>query len=90
MNRLYQQLQPQQQQQINPKLLSKNNLSLKTILNSSNPSELIQNLISQNPKMNNVMQLLQSSGKTPKEFFYQMAKQKGVNPDQFLNSLLQE
>ena len=41
-------------------------------------------------EINNVMQLMQSSGKTPKDFFYQFAKTKGVNPDQFLNSLMQE
>lgn len=70
---------------------SKSNLgSIKTLLNSSNPSELVQNLISQNPQLQNVMQLMQSSGRTPKEFFYQYAQQKGINPDEFINSLLQE
>ena len=72
-------------------LLSKSNFnSLKSILKSSNPQELIQNLISQNPKMKNVIQLMQNSGKTPKEFFYQYAKQQGINPDEFINSLKQE
>ena len=40
--------------------------------------------------MNNVLQLMQNSGKTPKEFFYNYARQKGVNPDEFINSLTQE
>ena len=72
-------------------LLSKNNLnSFKSLLNSSNPQELIQNFISQNPQMNNVIQLMKTSGKSPKDFFYQFAQQKGVNPDEFINSLLQE
>lgn len=70
--------------------ISKSNFSLKSLLNSSNPEELVKNMISQNPQLNNVMQLMQSSGKTPKDFFYQFAKTKGVNPDQFLNSLMQE
>jgi hypothetical protein len=64
--------------------------SFKSLLKSSNPSELIQNLISQNPKMKSVMQLMQNSGKTPKEFFYNYAKEQGINPDQFINSLMQE
>ena len=64
--------------------------SFKTLLNSSNPQELIQNLISQNPKMKNIMQLMQNSGKTPKDFFYQFAQQQGINPDNFINSLMQE
>ena len=72
-------------------LLSKSNLnSFKTLLKSSNPEELVKNLISQNPQMNNVLQLMQNSGKTPKEFFYNYAKQQGVNPDEFINSLTQE
>lgn len=69
---------------------SKSNFSLKSLLNSSNPNELVQKIISQNPQLNNVMQLMQGSGKTPKDFFYQFAQSKGVNPDQFLNSLMQE
>ena len=33
------------------------------------------------------MQLFKSSKMTPKQFFYQYAQQKGVDPDQFLNSM---
>ena len=102
MNNLFQQLNrgagPAQFQQQPPQfnqnpLQSKSNAninSLKSLLKSSNPNELIQNLISQNPKMKNIMQLMQNSGKTPKEFFYQFAQQKGINPEDFVNSLLQE
>jgi hypothetical protein len=56
-------------------------------LNSSNPNEFLQNLISNNPKMQNVYNLMQSSGMSPKDFFYNYAQQNGVDPDQFLNSL---
>ena len=100
MNKLFQQLQPkmQTQQQLPMRsqpnlksLLSKSNVnSFKTLLNSSNPQELIQNLISQNPKIKNVMQLMQNSGQSPKEFFYNFAQQQGINPDEFINSLMQE
>lgn len=83
--------QPQMQSNNLKSLLSKSNInSLKSFLKSSNPQQLIQNLISQNPKMQSVMQLMQNSGKTPKEFFYQYAKQQGINPDELINSLTQE
>ena len=67
-------------------LPSRNDLFQK-ILSSSNPTELLNSLISSNPKMQNVMQLMQSSGMTPKDFFYSYAKQNGVDPNQFLSSL---
>ena len=72
-------------------LLSKSNInSFQSILKSSNPMELIQNLISSNPRLNNLMQFMQSSGKTPKQFFYEYAQQNGINPDEFINSLMKE
>ena len=33
------------------------------------------------------MQLYNGSNMTPRQFFYQYAQQKGVNPEQFINSL---
>jgi hypothetical protein len=56
-------------------------------MNISDPSSFIQNMVASNPQLQNVMQLFQSSKLSPKEFFYQYAKQNGVDPDQFLNSL---
>ena len=101
MNSLFQQLQanqanplsqstpPTQSLQQNPKLFTQRN-NLKQILNSSNPQEMIQNMISSNPKLQSVMQLFQNSKLTPKQFFYQYAQQNGIDPDQFINSLKQE
>lgn len=56
-------------------------------MNGSDPSALIQSMVANNPQLQNVIQLFQSSKLSPKEFFYQYAKQNGVDPDQFLNSL---
>lgn len=45
------------------------------------------------PSLNNVRQLksvmrmVQQSGKSPKEFFYALAKQRGVDPQQILDAL---
>ena len=43
-------------------------------------------MILNNPKLKPILQLYNSSGMTPKQFFYQYAQQKGIDPDQFLNS----
>ena len=64
----------------------KNNL-LNQFLSSSNPEQFIHNMILNNPKMNNVMQLFNNSNMSPKQFFYQFARQKGIDPDQFINSI---
>lgn len=93
MNKLFQQLQmpmTNQQAALSQKSLPslKNNLNLiqGLLKNSNDPSSFIQNIIMNNPKMKNVMNTFQSSGMTPKEFFYQYAQKQGVDPDQFLNS----
>ena len=55
--------------------------------NSSNPQQLIFNLIQNNPQIRNIYSLLQNSNKNPKELFYLMAQQKGIDPDQVINLL---
>ena len=89
MNTLYQQLnQTQQQMPIGQKSSQlKNNDVFKKILNSSNPKELLNSMISSNPNLQLLMQSMNSSGMTPKQFFYTYAQQKGVDPEQFINSL---
>jgi hypothetical protein len=49
---------------------------------------VLQNLAMKNPQMQNAMQLFQNSQMTPKEFFFHYAQQNGVDPYQFLNSLM--
>jgi hypothetical protein len=46
-------------------------------------------MINTNPQARTLVQNFQSSGLTPKQFFYQYAQQKGIDPDQFLQSLKQ-
>ena len=95
MNSLYQQLAqskmtaPQQQplQSLNQKSLLRNNNNLFQKFLNSNPKDLINNLISNNPQLKNIMSMFNSSGMTPKQFFYQYAQQNGIDPDQFLESL---
>lgn len=56
-------------------------------MNSSNPMDMVQKMASQNPQIKNLLSMLNSSGMTPKQFFYQYANSQGIDPDQFLNSL---
>jgi hypothetical protein len=72
----------------NQKLPSlKSNLNqIQDLLKGSNPNSIVQNIVSKNPQLKNVMQLFNSSNMTPKQFFYQYAQQRGIDPDQFLNS----
>jgi hypothetical protein len=59
---------------------------IQELLKNSNPNSIVQTLLNNNPKMKNIMQLMNSSGMTPKQFFYQYAQQNGIDPEKFLNS----
>ena len=56
------------------------------VRNARNPAEMLSRLASTNPQVNQVMKLVQSAG-DPKKAFYDLARQKGVNPDDILNML---
>lgn len=87
MNKLFNQLNPNQAgTQQNPKLPLSNN-NLKALMNSTDPQSFVQNIIKNNPKAQNLMNMFQSSGLSPKQFFYQFARNNGVDPDQFINNL---
>ena len=79
MNSLYRQMS----QQGNQSLLNMINL----FKNSSNPQQLLYQMARQNPQLNNVLNLIQTSRKSPKDLFYQMAEQRGVNPKDILQQL---
>ena len=55
-----------------------------------NPQQLLQMMLQQNPQMQQLMVTMQNmaKGKTPQEFFTQLAKQNGVN-EQNMNMLKQ-
>ena len=53
----------------------------------SNPNEGLKMLISQNPQLQQVMNLVQQSGGNPKQAFMKMAQTKGINPQQIINML---
>lgn len=85
MNKLFQQLNPN----TNPQL---NNLSgikqmMKTVQMFSNPRQAIQSMMIQNPQVKQALDLVQTCGGDPRTTFYRLAEEKGVNPEEVLNAL---
>ena len=55
--------------------------------NNTQMQMMLMDLIKNNPNIQKVLSAVSSSNMTPKALFYQMANQKGVNPNQILNIL---
>ena len=84
MNNLYQQLNQSQQL---PSNLNQIKSMMNMVRGAQNPKMMLQNMINQNPQMRQVMNLVQQNGGDPKTAFYNLARQKGIDPDQVLNML---
>lgn len=84
MNPLMNQL-PAQQPAINPAVIQSVKRMMNMLQAAQNPEAAINMLAQNNPMMAQVIQLCQ--GKDPKEVFYNMCHQQGVNPDYILNQL---
>ena len=54
---------------------------------SPNPNAALQNLIAQNPGMQNIINLVNSKGMSMEQVFYALARQRGVDPQTVLNEL---
>lgn len=52
---------------------------------AQNPQAALNMLAEKNPQISEVMRLVQ--GRNPQEVFYEMCKQRGINPDDILNQL---
>ena len=53
----------------------------------NNPQLMLQQMIQNNPQMRLVMNYINQNGGDPKKAFYNMAQEKGVNPDEVLKML---
>lgn len=53
----------------------------------SNPQMAFNQMLTSNPQLANVINLVKQSGQSPQAFFYALAQQKGVNPEEFLKEL---
>lgn len=54
------------------------------LMNMASPQAMLNNLMAQNPQ---VMNLINQYGGNPKTAFYELARQKGIDPNQILNML---
>lgn len=50
-------------------------------------NNILLQILRNNPQFNAVITEIQKSGKSPKDLFYEKAKEKGVNPDDVLKTL---
>lgn len=57
------------------------------VKSAQNPQAMLNQIIQNNPQMKQVIDLVNQSGGDPKTAFYQMAKAKGVDPEQILAML---
>lgn len=57
------------------------------VRNSNNPTLMLQSLAQSNPQVKGVMDLVQQYGGDPRTAFYELAKQKGIDPNQILGML---
>ena len=63
------------------------NLLMGLLNGNANKEQFVQNLVARNPQMNAIMQQVQNSGMSVKDFTIQYAKQNNINLDPFMNML---
>ena len=54
---------------------------------AQNPLLALNQLITKNPELQNILSLIHQSGSSPEQFFYALAREKGINPQDILNIL---
>lgn len=67
---------------------AENAKSIFSMLNgSSNPYQLLINMAAKNPMIKNIMDSADKSGKSYQDMFYELAKQRGIDPNSIINQL---
>lgn len=79
-------MNPQMPQQMNQSIQQIKNM-MNMVQMSANPQMALQNIVNQNPNLKNILNLAGSNGANLQQIFYNMAKQKGVNPEDVINAL---
>ena len=54
---------------------------------SQNPQMMLNQMLSNNPQMKPVMDVIQQAGGDPKKAYYAMAEKMGVDPQEVLNMM---
>ena len=60
---------------------------MQTVMTSQNPQMALQNLVQNNPNMKQAIDYVNANGGHPKDAFYKLAKERGIDPEAILNSL---
>ena len=60
---------------------------MRTFKMASNPQQYFMSMINQNPQIKQAIDFVNQTGKNPKDAFYALAKQQGVDPDEILKQL---
>ena len=76
--------QPQQSQQTGPNSIFG---VMNQIRNSPNPNAAMQSMLSSNPMFKGIVDYINQNGGDAKTAFYNMAAQKGVDPESILKQL---
>ena len=60
---------------------------MNSMRNATNPQAMFNQMVSQNPKMQEIMQYINENGGDAKQAYYKMAEQKGIDPNYIINEL---
>ena len=52
---------------------------------TNDPQQLLMNMAMKNPNIQKIIDMINESGQTPKDLFFQMARQKGIDPNIIIN-----
>lgn len=61
--------------------------AMQMVQNAGNPQMMMNQIMQNNPMYSQVQQIIQQNGGDPKQAFYNLCSQMGVDPNQILNSL---
>lgn len=78
-------------QNLNQSRLAQNLTPIKnlmsTIKNAGNPQMIFQQMMSRNPRIQQVVQYINDNGGNAEKAFYKLAAEKGINPNEILQML---
>ena len=57
------------------------------VKNASNPAAMLSQIAKTNPQLQSVLSLVQQNGGDPKRAFFELAQQKGIDPNSVLDML---
>lgn len=56
----------------------------------SNPQAMMNQMLMSNPKIQQALNFIRQTGNNPQTAFINLAKQKGVDPQEFINELMSQ